>query len=176
MEKFTEKFKNFFSSDESLKRVPKYLFILCVLFVAILAMLVKINNNLVIIANNKSNVEIITEENKENDEIKVSEEKESQLDDYLPFYNETTSESISEEISHSTEEDAQENTTENLTPDTSSKITYVINTASNKIHFSDCSFANRMKDENKKVVKLSKSELNDYLNNGYTFCKTCGGN
>ncbi len=175
MEKFSEKFKNFFSSDEALKRVPKYLFTLCILFVAILVTLVKINNNLEIIADNKSNIEIITNNDEINSEIEVNEEKESQLGDYLPYFDEPT-ENATDNSNKLAEDNINESNTENSVSDTSAKITYVINTTSNKIHFSDCSFANRMKEENKKVVKLSKAELNDYLNNGYTFCKTCGGN
>ena len=54
-------------------------------------------------------------------------------------------------------------------------VNYVINVNSNKIHYSSCTFVTRMKEENKKEIKLSKDELNNYLNNGYTFCSTCGG-
>lgn len=57
----------------------------------------------------------------------------------------------------------------------SGKVTYVINKNSKKIHYSSCSFVDRMKDENKMTVKLTKEELNEYLKNGYTFCSTCGG-
>ena len=59
--------------------------------------------------------------------------------------------------------------------DNESKTTYVININSKKIHYAQCSFVNRMKEENKQTIKLSKNELKNYLENGYTFCSTCGG-
>lgn len=53
--------------------------------------------------------------------------------------------------------------------------TYVINKNSKKIHTKDCSFVDRMKEENKQTVQLTKDELNNYLNDGYTTCSSCGG-
>ena len=53
--------------------------------------------------------------------------------------------------------------------------TYVLNINSKKIHLPDCSFVARTKEENKKTVKLTDDELQDYVNDGYTICKTCGG-
>ena len=53
--------------------------------------------------------------------------------------------------------------------------TYVINKNSKKIHTKDCSFVDRMKEENKQIVQLTNDELNNYLNDGYTTCSSCGG-
>ncbi len=53
--------------------------------------------------------------------------------------------------------------------------TYVINKNSKKIHTKDCSFVDRMKEENKQTVQLTRDELNNYLNDGYTTCSSCGG-
>ena len=68
-------------------------------------------------------------------------------------------------------------TEEEVKPSTSTnnKQKYVINTSSKKIHLPECSFVGRTKEENKKTVELTKDELNNYLQNGHEFCKTCGG-
>ena len=53
--------------------------------------------------------------------------------------------------------------------------TYVLNTSSKKIHKPECSFVDRTKEENKKTVELNETQLNEYKNDGYTMCSTCGG-
>lgn len=53
--------------------------------------------------------------------------------------------------------------------------TYVINKSTKKIHTDNCSFVERMKEDNKQTVKLSDDELDEYINNGYTLCSSCGG-
>lgn len=71
----------------------------------------------------------------------------------------------------STDENNQTTTT--TTP---TKVTvYVININSKKIHKEDCSFVERMLEENKQTVQLTNSELNNYINDGYTICSSCGG-
>ena len=55
------------------------------------------------------------------------------------------------------------------------KTTYVINKNSKKIHRYDCSFVDRMNEKNKQIVQLTDSELQEYLQNGYTNCSSCGG-
>ncbi len=167
MEKFTEKFKKFFSSDEALKRIPTYLFTLCVLFIGIFIMLFNINSNLKLIAENSDKTEVITKDEKYDEVLDVFIEEESKVDDFLPYHSEveTKNEPTSDKI--------EENTTEQQ--NNPSKIKYVINTNSKKIHFIDCSFVKRTSEENKKTVEMSKNELNNYLNDGYEFCKTCGG-
>lgn len=69
----------------------------------------------------------------------------------------------------------ENNTTTQKSDDNVSRKTYVLNTSSKKIHLPDCTFVGRTKEENKKTVKLSTDELNQYKNDGYTICKTCGG-
>lgn len=48
---------------------------------------------------------------------------------------------------------------------------YVINTNSKKIHTCDCKSVSKMSSENKKVI--SNTELDEYLNNGYSVCSIC---
>lgn len=69
----------------------------------------------------------------------------------------------------------QENSTTTTTKPQSKAKTYVINKNSKKIHTKDCSFVDRMKEENKQTVQLTSDELNNYLNDGYTTCSSCGG-
>ena len=57
----------------------------------------------------------------------------------------------------------------------SGKINFVINISSKKIHYADCSFVSRMNEDNRQSIQLTKDELNDYINNGYTLCSSCGG-
>ena len=94
------------------------------------------------------------------------------------FYeNENTSTTTEPE---STIVNSVESTTksENITSTTkpqSNTNTYVINKSSKKIHLQSCSFADRIKEDNKNVLQLTKEELQEYLQNGYTKCSTCGG-
>lgn len=53
--------------------------------------------------------------------------------------------------------------------------TYVINRNSKKIHTKDCSFVNRISEDNKQIVQLTNDELSEYKNSGYTLCSSCGG-
>lgn len=69
---------------------------------------------------------------------------------------------------------ASTTTTTTTNPQSKTK-TYVINKNSKKIHTNDCSFVDRMKEENKQIVQLTNDELNNYLNDGYTTCSSCGG-
>lgn len=128
---------------------------------------------------NKDIVDIFTEE---------TEVPESNLPIYDEIYSEetTTSTNIntnnnSNTATHKTEVTSTQNTnateieTTTSSTDNEGKITYVININSKKIHYAQCSFVNRMKEENKQTIKLSKNELKNYLKNGYTFCSTCGG-
>jgi hypothetical protein len=67
------------------------------------------------------------------------------------------------------------NRNETTTKQQSKTKTYVINKNSKKIHTKDCSFVDRMKEENKQTVQLTSDELNEYINNGYSTCSSCGG-
>ncbi len=185
MEKFTEKFKKYFSSDESLKRIPSYLFLLSVVLIVLVVMLFKINNNLEIIANNsgKEISPIVKDENYESVLDTFTEDYQT-IDSIIPYASDVPTEKTddskteaSDEVKSTEQSTSEINKTEptSHSSDTVSKTTYVINTSSNKIHFADCTFAVRTKEENKKTVTLTVEEMNDYLNSGYTFCKTCGG-
>ena len=67
-----------------------------------------------------------------------------------------------------------ENITSTTKPQGNTK-TYVINKSSKKIHLQSCSFADRIKEDNKQTLQLTIEELQEYLQNGYTKCNTCGG-
>ena len=67
-----------------------------------------------------------------------------------------------------------ENITSTTKPQGNTK-TYVINKSSKKIHLGSCSFADRIKEDNKQTLQLTSEELQEYLQNGYTKCNTCGG-
>lgn len=67
-----------------------------------------------------------------------------------------------------------ENITSTTKPQGNTK-TYVINKSSKKIHLESCSFADRIKEDNKDTLQLTNKELQEYLQNGYTKCNTCGG-
>ena len=110
-------------------------------------------------------------------------------EDYLPLLEELTDEETTNEENSTKKQNntSKETTTKNHTETTTSSTTtqksddnitrktYVLNISSKKIHLPDCSFLARTKEENKKTVKLSDDELNQYKNDGYTICKTCGG-
>ncbi len=73
-----------------------------------------------------------------------------------------------------TQTNSDSTTTTTTNPQSKTK-TYVINKNSKKIHTNDCSFVDRMKEENKQIVQLTNDELHNYLNDGYTTCSSCGG-
>lgn len=187
--KLVSLFKKITDSETALKRIPFYFFLICVLLVVLIFKLGKTNTYLRIIAENgTSNVEYETREN-EFFEI-VSEDKE-EIDDYIPLLEEVTDEATTKKQNNSVKETTTKSVTENLdknnnistttttqsSPESSSaKTTYVINISSKKIHLADCSFVARTKEENKKTVNLSDTELERYLKDEYTLCKTCGGN
>lgn len=177
--------KKITSNEATLKRIASYFFIICILLVVLLFKLNEINNNLEIIAENgNSSIEIQTENEEYNSVLNIFTEEPDDYGNYMPIFNETTEKNI-EETSSSKPENTTNNSVESTAvinieetttvSDSTSKSTFVINVNSNKIHYYDCSFVSRMKEENKKVIQLSKNELNDYLNNGYTLCSTCGG-
>ncbi len=188
MEKFSEKFKNFFSSESSLQRIPLYFFLTCVLLVVLIFKIGETNHYLKEIAENGTGlIEIETKDKDYENVVDVYIETTKTIEDYIPLYEEITDEASTTEKSKETttkksETTTKENTTKNSTTtrpsnneNNSDKTTYVLNTSSKKIHLPDCSFVDRTKEENKKVVELTDDEIQQYLNNGYTFCKTCGG-
>lgn len=189
MESFSEKLKKFFSSEESLQRIPIYLFLICVLFAALFFRLGKTNLYLKEIAANGTNViEVETKDNDNDYESVVDvyiDGTTKTLADYVPVFDEITKDKPTTQQSTETTTKAKETTskdkattqTKQQTTANNNKLgktTYILNTSSKKIHLPTCSFVDRTKDENKKTVQLTAEELQEYLNNGYTFCKTCG--
>lgn len=113
----------------------------------------------------------LTVENSENSDIKDNN------DEVESTTKKTTQTNANSQTTNKTETTTKSNkTTTTTTTKPQLKIkTYVINKNSKKIHTEDCSFVDRMKEENKQVVQLTKEELNKYIDNGYTTCSSCGG-
>lgn len=183
MEKFSDKLKKFFSSEASLQRVPLYFFLTCVLFVVLIFKLGETNHYLKEIAANGTGViEIETKDDDYENVVDIYIEPTKSAEDIVPILGEMTSTETTTEKSKetTTKKDGAENsntTTQSASQnnaDKSDKTTYVLNISSKKIHLPNCSFVDRTKEENKKTVELTAQELKEYLNNGYTFCKTCG--
>ncbi len=169
MRKFTEKFKSFFSSDVSLQRIPLYFFITCILLVVLIFKLGETNIYLQEIAANGTNsIELETDANYK-DVADVFIEPTKNPEEILPILGETTTEKAKEESSTENKSDNEAVNKNN------EKTTYVLNINSKKIHLADCSFVERTKEENKRVVELTDEELELYYDDGYTLCKTCGG-
>lgn len=188
MEKFSEKLKKFFSSESSLQRIPVYFFLTCVLLVILICKLGETNHYLKDIAANGTDIiEIETKDEDFKNVVDIYVETTKSAEDIVPLLNEMTTEKTPTENSKETtskksetttkESASKDNTTTQSTNNNnkSDKTTYVLNISSKKIHLPDCSFVDRTKEENKKTVELTEKELQEYLNNGYTFCKTCGG-
>lgn len=199
--KFTEYFKKITETEASLRRVPKYFFVICVVMILIFGQLVKTNDYLKTIAENTARSNSVKETF-----VEEVTETEKTIEDFIPileeisryeeensttiFYHNTDDNEETSSVETTTKRQTNSNTSNASKNETTTKKetttkssennakskTYVINTNSKKIHYADCTFAERTKEENKKTVKLTDDELKSYLNNGYTFCKTCGGN
>ncbi len=180
-DKITEFLKKSITSEIILKRIALYLFVICFLLLISFFKLCEIEKNIAQIA--ESNPNSFVNENESVADVFFEEEK--GIGDYLPLYDEIEENSTSETTTHTVETSSKvqndETTSGTVTEastssyNNSSKMNFVINVSSNKIHYADCSFVNRMKEENRKSIQLSKDELNEYINNGYTLCSTCGG-
>lgn len=184
--KFLEKFT---TDEAAIKRIPKYFFLIVVLLIVIAIELHHTNEKLDIIIDNN------TEEKKQM-VVEIFSEEEKTPADYMPILDTVTEEESTETTTETTTKKTNSsgnNSTENTTkkaetttkstsneqtqPNTNSrKIEYILNINSKKIHLPDCSSAARTKDENKKTVYLTADELKEYLNDGYEYCKICGGN
>jgi len=181
LEKFSEKLKNFFSSEASLQRIPIYFFLTCVLLVVLICKLGETNHYLKEIAANGTNVIEIETNDEEYDSVAdVYIETKKDAADIVPVLDvlteENTDEAVTEQSKDNTTKTTQsETTTKEDLNNSNSKTTYILNVNSKKIHLADCSFASRTKEENKKTVELTSDELKQYLKDGYTLCKTCGG-
>jgi hypothetical protein len=190
-----EQQNEYLNSTKKLEKLIKTISVLLIFFgvltVFLLVKMYKMDNTL-----NRLSY-IISNETKEynnKDILDVFVEESDVPETLLPLYDEINSEQNTDKNEQSTNNSYNSNPVTNVpeidsnnkpnsspiedtTNNTSdSEIqTYVININSKKIHYLKCSFVNRMKEENKETVKLSKSELKNYINNGYTFCSTCGG-
>lgn len=171
-------------TESLLKLVSGLLIISCAITVALLFKINEMNDNINRLSYIMDNE---TESYQYKDTIDVFYEETENAEEMLPGYKEFNSNTNDDTTTKQTETTSKKDNsiiiTENNTnkndetqsADNSIKRNYVINTNSNKIHYSSCTFVGRMKEENKKEIELSKDELNNYLNNGYTFCSTCGG-
>lgn len=189
-------FKDFLKKQtnaESLfKKVPFFLLLICVLLVVAIFKIEKTNQLLERIADN--NINNVEYEKFKDTFIEVETENNKTVEDYLPIVSElhekdeSTTENNSSDSKETTTKQGSvsknETTTQNSdaeketttkTDDNVVRKTYVLNISSKKIHSPNCSFVPRTNEENKKTVKLSDSELKDYINDGYALCKTCGG-
>ncbi len=176
--------KNQNKTNFLLKFVAVLLLITSTVMIGLIFKINETNNNL----NRLSYIlEKETESHQYKDTIDVFLEETENGEVVLPMYDEykttinmeattippeiTSDKNISIETSLNDYDNHVEQTSKNI----SSTRDYVINVNSNKIHYSACTFVSRMKDENKKEITLTKDELNNYLNSGYTLCSTCGG-
>lgn len=183
-------FKKFIDVDESVKRIPFYFFLVCVLLVILIFKISQTNEYLKALAEDSRNR--VEYETFDDTFIEVETEEKKDKEDYIPLYEELTDkETTSEEDSTKKQNITSKETTTKANKETTTKTstttqksddnvsrkTYVLNISksSKKIHLSSCSFVSRIKDENKKTVKLTDEELQEYINDGYTICKTCGG-
>lgn len=167
------KLKNFidnaFTSEAKASRIPYYFFAICVLLTVICLELNTANRYLKRIASGGAGAYSFEINSKSNDPNEVFAEKTDESE------TETISENKPSESNTVSESKINSTTTTTTKPQTGAK-TYVINKSSKKIHYSSCSYAENMKEENKLTVKITYEELqNQYLSNGYTFCSKCIG-
>lgn len=192
--KLTEFFKKITTSEAALKRVPVYFFAICVLLTVLVVKISKTNTYLQRIAENGTN-SIEYQTRNANSSFDVFTETTKSIEDIIPMFEEdgtTESESQTQESTVAGSEKPSGNTaqsssqavteakttvsdTKSTTVNNAAKTTYVINKNSKKIHRYDCSFVDRMNEENKQIVQLTDSELQEYMKNGYTKCSSCGG-
>ena len=167
------------SSEAVLKRIATYLFIACILLCLIFFKLNEINQTILDVSNPiLSNIK--TEEYESVKDVFI-EDNDNILGDVLPLYDELKEDESTNITENKNDISSDKTTTEKNTESTAQQQShsvnydFVINTNSKKIHYSDCTFVSRMKKENRKDIQLSNDELNEYINNGYTLCSTCGG-
>lgn len=185
------------STEKVFKQIPVLLFIICILLVISIFMINKTNQLLETVVNN--GIDIHDYESFKDTFIEVETENDKTVGDYLPIVGElhekdesNTEGNPSNEQETTTKQNSvskNESTTKANTETTSiiangsttqsddsniSKKTYVI-TKTKKIHTPSCHYAINTKQENKQTLNLSDEEIKQYKNNGYEFCKKCGG-
>ena len=187
-------FKDFIKKQAStevvFRKIPVLLLLICILLVIAIFMINKTNQLLETVIEN--GISVNDYESFKDTFIEVETEDNKNVEDYLPIVgemhekNESTTKDNSSNVQETTtkqnlvsEKDTTNisSTTETTTQSNNNtqRKTYVLNVSSKKIHEPTCSFVPRTKEENKKTIKLSDDELNQYKNDGYTLCKTCGG-
>lgn len=178
-DKIIEFFEKSVSGEAVLKRIAAYLLVACILLGLIFFKLNEINQTILDVSNPiLSNIK--TEENESVKDVFI-EDNDNVLGEVIPLYDELKEDESKNTTDKNNEIPSDITTTEKNTESTaqqqnnSKKYNFVINVNSKKIHYSDCTFVNRMKEENRKAIQLSDDELNEYINNGYTLCSTCGG-
>ena len=192
MEKIKELFLKITSSEKAIKRIPFYFFLICILLIVLIFKIEQTNKLLYKIAyNNKGTIafekvepdKVLDEKYNYDKVIPAINDKNKDTFDKLNNFENENIESTSK-INTNASPSPSERNEQDLTESTSNKIeevnddikrTYIINVTSKKMHAPDCSSAKKIKDDNKEIIKLTNSELNDYLENGYTLCKACGG-
>lgn len=178
-DKIIEFFEKSVSGEAVLKRIAVYLLVACILLGLIFFKLSEINQTILDVSNPiLSNIK--TEENESVKDVFI-EDNDNVLGEVLPLYDELKEDESKNTTENKSEIPSDKTTTEKniestvYQQDNSKKYDFVINVNSKKIHYADCTFVSRMKEENRKVIQLSNDELNEYINNGYTLCSTCGG-
>lgn len=172
LKKFIE---NAFTSEAKAARIPYYFLAVCILLTVICFELGSANRYLKRIANGGATYRLETN-TASNDPYKVfSEEAEPTSDETSSTENSSSDAETSSAQTAAIENTSSVSTTSPAKPQGKVR-SYVINTSSKKIHYSDCSYAERIKDENKLVLNITEDELkSNYLSNGYTFCSKCVG-
>ncbi len=178
-DKIIEFFENSVSIEAVLKRIAAYLLVACILLGLIFFKLNEINQTILDVSNPiLSNIK--AEEYESVKDVFI-EDNDNVLGEVLPLYDELKEDESTKITENKNDISSDKATTEKNTESTaqqqnnSKKYDFIINMNSKKIHYSDCTFVNRMKEENRKAIQLSNDELNEYINNGYTLCSTCGG-
>ena len=179
--------KDAFTSEAKAARIPYYFFAICVLLAVICLQLNTANRYLKKIVSSGSGTYNYQTNNESNDPYVIFSDKSSEKTSEEQSNEEQTVESTPEnQTTAAKSESTTASTTQNSTQVTSANTTeskpqgkittYVINKNSKKIHYSGCSYAANMKEDNKLTVNITEDELkNQYLSNGYTFCSRCAG-
>ncbi len=176
--KLTDYLEKAVTAEAVVRRIAFYLLMICVFLCLIFFKLNEINQTILDV-NEPILSSVRTEENESVQGVFV-EDNDNIIGDVLPLYNDLTETETKESAPESTTKNLN-NTTDKHTDETtnshdnSKKSDFVINVNSKKIHYADCTFVSRMKEENRKSIQLSDKELNEYINNGYKLCSTCGG-
>lgn len=120
--------------------------------------------------------EDVTEPSKELSESNTNTTVTDNISSKTDSNNTTTKKAQQNTSTTTTKKNVQNNTTTTTKKNTQNNVgsgTYVLNTNTKKIHKQTCSQVKRIDSLNKDVVTLTKSELQNYLNNGYTYCGHC---